>query len=386
MNAQNPAREDAETDLLIHNSFWRRIALKALRAVDAAFAPQPDHAEFKGNRIAYLCNTHMGDVTVAVPYIAYFRSRFPSCEVVLFAHQAYAEMYEYFDVPVTCVPPLPLDTHSTRARVHDISAKLRSLSVDASINASSERYFAVHVAQRKAGIPVRVGWSHKGLGVLLTRPAVHDPAYRSHQRVGALFATLTGDDTFLDGTRIFDWWFRRHPPVQHSVPTHRIGLVFEAQHGFVWSAERWDGVIRSIAQDRPLTTFVMLGKDDSPVTSSVRTILGTQGLPFEDQIGRTSMGGLLDVLRGLDGVITVDTGVRHVANLLALPTVVMRHSQSSNVEWGPYGRRESVLTHPEPCSPCGLASCKHDTIRCMESITSSDIVNAVRSIIPGGRG
>ena len=142
-------------------------------------------------------------------------------------------------------------------------------------------------------------------------------------------------------------------------------------------------ILPGVAQDRPLTTFVLLGKEDSPVTSRVRAILSSLGLPFEDRVGGTSLGGLLDILRGLDGIVTVDTGVRHLGNLLGIPIVVIRHSQSSNVEWGPYGPRESVLTRPQPCSPCGLRPCKFETIRCMEAITSEEALEGIRTTIPG---
>jgi ADP-heptose:LPS heptosyltransferase len=382
VNNQTPAQNEVEQDLLIQNTASRRLTLRALRSLDAVFSSRPEPGGFSGERIAYVGNTHMGDVVVPLPYIAYFQSQYPSCRVFLYAHKAYEEVYSYFNVPVTTIPP-GQETDSFRSRVQGISKALKPLSLDASISAGSERYYAAHLAQRKAGVPVRVGWNHKGLGFLLTHPAEYQPTYRSHQRAGALLAALSGDDTYLDGAAIYSWWYQRHPPVRHPVPTQRIGIVFEAQHGFIWSPERWDRLIRGVARDRPLTTFVLLGKDDSLVTSRVRNVLSNLGLPFEDRIGGTSLGGLLDTLRGLDGIVTVDTGVRHLGNLLGIPMVVIRHSQSSNVEWGPYGPRESVLTRPQPCSPCGLRPCKFETIRCMEAITSEEALEAVQTTIPG---
>lgn len=382
MNTRPPDTNDVEQDLLIQNTASRRLALKALKALDAVFSPGAAPGKFSGERIAYVGNTHMGDVVVPLPYIAYFQSRNPSCRVFLYAHKAYEEVYGYFGVPVTTIPPVP-ESESFRGRRNGICEALRSLSLDASISAGSEKYYAAHFAQRNAKIPVRVGWNHKGLGFLLTHPAAYQPTYRSHQRAGALLAALTGDGTYLDGDEVYSWWYQRHPPARHSVPTNRIGLVFEAQHGFIWSPERWEGLIRGVAADRPRTTFVLLGKDDSAVTSHVRTILSGLGLPFEDRVGGTSLGELLDILRGLDGIVSVDTGVRHLGNLLGIPMVVIRHSQSSNVEWGPYGPRECVLTRPQPCSPCGLRPCKFETIRCMEAITSEEVLAGVRTTIPG---
>jgi ADP-heptose:LPS heptosyltransferase len=382
VNTRTPDQDDVEQDLLIRNTVSRRLTLKALRALDRVVTPRQQAAGFSGERIAYVGNTHMGDLIVPLPYIAYFQSNFPSCRTFLYAHKVYEEVYNYFDVPVTTIPPLP-EGESFRARVQGICNALKPLSLDASISAGTERYYAAHLAQRRAGVPIRVGWNHKGLGFLLTHPAVYRPTYRSHHRTGAFLAALLGDDTYLDGDRIYSWWYDRNPPVRHAVPTQRIGLVFEAQHGFIWSPERWDGLIRGVAQDRPLTTFVLLGKDDSPVTSRVRAILSSLGLPFEDHVGGTSLGGLLDILRGLDGIVTVDTGIRHLGNLLGIPAVVIRHSQSSNVEWGPYGPRESVLIRPQPCSPCGLRPCKFETIRCMEAITSEEALEGVRTTIPG---
>jgi ADP-heptose:LPS heptosyltransferase len=73
---------------------------------------------------------------------------------------------------------------------------------------------------------------------------------------------------------------------------------------------------------------------------------------LEDLTGKTSLTDLPDILRGLDMLLTPDTGVMHLAAHLGTPLQAFFLSSAWCFETGPYGMGHRVWQAAEACSPC----------------------------------
>jgi heptosyltransferase-3 len=101
--------------------------------------------------------------------------------------------------------------------------------------------------------------------------------------------------------------------------------------------------------------------------------------------GRTTVRELAAVLKGLDLLISVDSGPCHMAAALGTPMVVL---------WGP-GRLEQtrpwpslspvrIIYHPPPCAPCQSTPLQKTCARnlCMEAITPEEVLAEAGKVLP----
>jgi hypothetical protein len=71
-----------------------------------------------------------------------------------------------------------------------------------------------------------------------------------------------------------------------------------------------------------------------------------------DLTGKTELPELLDVLTGLDRLITPDTGAMHLAASLGVPVTAFFLSSAWCHETGPYGVGHQIWQAVTPCAPC----------------------------------
>ena len=72
----------------------------------------------------------------------------------------------------------------------------------------------------------------------------------------------------------------------------------------------------------------------------------------QDLCGRTSWDGLIDVVSGLELVLTPDTGTMHLAAMLGAPVAATFLSSAWAFETGPYGLGHTVWQAVTECAPC----------------------------------
>ncbi len=72
----------------------------------------------------------------------------------------------------------------------------------------------------------------------------------------------------------------------------------------------------------------------------------------ENRVGRTSFDDLIEVVGGLDVLLTPDTGTMHLAAHLGTPVQAFFLSSAWAHETGPYGLGHRVWQAVQPCSPC----------------------------------
>ncbi len=105
-----------------------------------------------------------------------------------------------------------------------------------------------------------------------------------------------------------------------------------------------------------------------------------------DLSGKTDWPGLVDAVRGLDALITPDTGIMHLAAHLGVPVLAFFLSSANAHETGPYGRGHFVWQAARACAPClESAPCLHGTA-CLAPFRQSELLRSLATCLRGETG
>ena len=107
--------------------------------------------------------------------------------------------------------------------------------------------------------------------------------------------------------------------------------------------------------------ILLLGEEGERKTAQY--VLDRAGGPHvHDLVGRTSLSDLVDVLSGVDVLLSGDTGTLHLASWLGVRSVGIFFGPAYAFETGPYGAGHTVIQVEKGCSPC------KETERCTERV------------------
>jgi ADP-heptose:LPS heptosyltransferase/lauroyl/myristoyl acyltransferase len=175
------------------------------------------------------------------------------------------------------------------------------------------------------------------------------------------------------------------PSIPLSFPTApcpagpiRIGICPGAEYGGAkrWYPGRFRKMMQRVAAEIDCT-FVIVGVGrDEPIA---RDLLNGFDGKVENLVGRTSLAQLIEELRGMQLLVSNDTGTMHLAASLGVPTVALFGSTEPTLT-RPLGADHIILRHQVECSPCYQRECPID-FRCMQAITPEEVAEAVLDLV-----
>ena len=97
--------------------------------------------------------------------------------------------------------------------------------------------------------------------------------------------------------------------------------------------------------------------------------------------GKISIAETMSLVKNMDMLIGIDSGVIHMAAALDIPSILL-HGPTSLVRWKPRSDKCVVLSRHFSCSPCCLQSgstkyCKNKVSDCMEYLTPDMVINVL---------
>jgi ADP-heptose:LPS heptosyltransferase len=137
--------------------------------------------------------------------------------------------------------------------------------------------------------------------------------------------------------------------------------------------------VRAFARRHPLTVVIMGGPADVEEEIPLRSALADT-VPVVSAVGKLSLLETATLLRESRVVLSVETGLAHLAAAFSRPTVVL--IGGGHYGWfGPWGdpRRVRWLHHPLPCYQCNWL-CELDRPRCVEDIPANEVDAALESV------
>ncbi len=330
-------------------------------------------------RLCLVLLTGIGDVVHGLPLVNAIRAQRPDVEIWWVAEPAPAEVLQHHPAVDSVVVYRKND--GLRALAH-LRRELRAGGrFDVAINA--QRYFKSIFPTLFAGAPIRLGLARDktrdGVSLVNTHHLPDGP-WRHTQDIFLDFLPLLGLPRPLspawnitlseDEERAAERYFA-------SSTRARVGVVLAtANHRKDWPAERYIPVVESLADELRFDVFLLGGPGDRErraaelVTSQART-------RPRDALS-TSVRELIWKIRGMDLLVSPDTGPVHIARAMGIPVVgLYGHTNPARV--GPYATDTTILV--DRYTEAGKApdpSGYEPRDGRMESITVEEVLEKVR--------
>ncbi len=149
-----------------------------------------------------------------------------------------------------------------------------------------------------------------------------------------------------------------------------------------WPAASFAGLIDLLAGELRARIVVVGGPDDAEFAS---VMLGQvrRRAAVVNLIGKTDLRQLPEVLQAADLYVGNDSGPKHIAAALGVPTVGIHSGSVDAREWGPAGARALTIRRDMSCSPCYLTratDCPR-ALACLSGIGVADVFRACRRML-----
>ncbi len=153
----------------------------------------------------------------------------------------------------------------------------------------------------------------------------------------------------------------------------------------MWPEARWIE-LGCILKDQDLEVLITGGGADCEASADLVRKLRSQGCSARNLAGELSLAETASVLRNARAVVSVDTGIMHVASALG-SRVVALHGPTLPTRWGATGPLTiPVISNVEGCGYINLGfEVPRDPPPCMEDITVAAVYETLRKLIDRGR-
>lgn len=221
-----------------------------------------------------------------------------------------------------------------------------------------------------SGTPLRAGRSSWHSAVFLTHPI--KPSHPSHlvEQYRDIAQSMCPKPLIVGPLKLH---IPAHP---YECPT--LGINPGATYGSAkrWYPEKFAEVARALSDRYEIVLFGGPGEVEMATDIECRL----EGIAVKNMAGKTSVQELCAMIGGLDLFITNDSGPMHVAAAYQVPTVAIfgptRHLETS--QW--QNEKSVIVRHDMECAPCMKRECPLGHHECMKSITSNEVIEAVKSL------
>lgn len=156
------------------------------------------------------------------------------------------------------------------------------------------------------------------------------------------------------------------------------GHLYEARE---WPPERWTSLAASLSP-RVEHIVVTGSKGEVARTQPLVRALAAAGLTVTDMSGQLSLTELADVLAASSVVVSVNTGVAHLAGLVGARTVTL-HGPTPRTRWAPLGPRTRTVASTLPgCEYLNLGfEYEGQRLDCMDGVSVEAVLVAIADLL-----
>jgi len=328
----------------------------------------------------------IGDVVLSTALMRSLRASFPGARITLLAkshakelltHSGLVDEIIVFDFPWTAFTGKLAPRKYVAKQFQALIRKLRQSDFDVSFDA--RRDIRTNVITYLGGVRRRIGYDFGGGSHLLTD--VVPSGDQNEHKVSDWLALL--EPLGIDARDCFETKLvvtegeranaRRRIKMAGLSTEKMIVAVHPGASQAVrrWRPERFAAVIDELAADGQTQVVVFEEHEgDSTTIASQRRVPRLY----------SNLRGLMALIAECDLLLCADSGPMHIANALGVPVTALFGPQRR--EWyGPRGETDKVVQIDEmECRPC-FDACIFATPHCMDGITTSAVLHAVRNQI-----
>jgi len=338
----------------------------------------------------------IGDAVITIPAVRSIRHAFPQAHISLLVKPWVSEIFR--ESPDIDEVILYDDTFKGWRGKFKLAKKLREKSFDKAF--LLQNAFDAALITWLSGIPERIGYNRDGRGLLLTKAvAVEKAVLQKHQVYYYLDLLKSAGIEPADIHPYLHLTDSERQSARNLLSSHftddkgpLIGINPGATFG---SAKRWppelfaELIIKLITK---LNGRVVIsgGPSEGEITdeiiaeiNSLNTRMKTVDISPRILVmaGKTGLRELAALISECDVFVTNDSGPMHMASALHVPVVAIFGSTDKKAT-GPYGDGHRIISKDLECAPCMERECPEGHLNCMTAVTSDEVFDAVRDILP----
>jgi heptosyltransferase I len=344
-------------------------------------------------RILIVRLSAMGDVIHTLPCLDVLRRRFPRAHIAWVAEELSRDLLEGHPQldEVFIIPKKRWRGHTLKYLFPEIVPfyrVIRSRRFDVAID--FQGLTKSGLAARLSGAPLRIGFGGVDCreinGWFTNRKVTPPPDAHIIDRNLSLLSALGIEDFAYE--RVLpqreEWrshiaqWFEK----EGIAPGTRF-VALNPGAGWVtkqWRLDRFAKVGVRLVTELKRNVLITWGPGEEEMAQTIQGLMQEQGASSR-LAPRTTIGQSIELMRHIDLFIGGDTGPTHLAAAAGVPVVAI-YGASDSARNHPAATRQIILQKPHACGPCWKKTPPQDCVlRCLESITSSEVFEAAARLL-----
>ena len=314
----------------------RAVGVPAVRALRFARKRRPLPSD--PQCIVVIQPTAIGDAILSSGVVARLKGRYPQAALWVLQGASNAAAVAMIDAPIQ-TQTVPFN------RPHKAVAALRALKPDLVVDLTPWPRATALAAQLSGAVCVGFDSENQHRAAAFDCPVPHGCGRHEIENFAALADAVAGPAPYAMALK------RGWPEPAPALPWDRLALVHVNPGGSQaaaksWPAAHWAVVIRALAE-----RGMQVGLTGVPADAAVVDAALTAAALPDDQayslVGRWSLPALAGALERARLVLSVDTGVMHLAAALQAPLVAL-HGPTRPGRWGPVSDNAEAVLSPHP--------------------------------------
>ena len=149
-----------------------------------------------------------------------------------------------------------------------------------------------------------------------------------------------------------------------------------------WPAKNFAALIDLLVAEEDMNVVLVGGPDEAAIAGETLGHVRDPARVFS-LVGRTGLRDLPRVLKACDLYVGNDSGPKHMAAALGVPTIGIHAGSVDTREWGPMGPLAFAIRRDVTCSPCYLAFASdcHRGLACLHGIRVGDVYRGCQRML-----
>ena len=236
------------------------------------------------------------------------------------------------------------------------------------------------------GIPIRIGFNTDNRGFLLTHKCEY---IKDKHEVDCFLDVLRQvkipvKDTYLESWTSEDDQLKIDNIMADCTIANGPKILINASASNVnkmWSKEKFANVITELTNKKNAQVFYIGTNTDKKTYKDIQSCLGKElkNIPV-GILGKTNVLESLELIKRMDLVIGVDSGILHLATAARVPVIAI-FGPMNDTKWKPYSDGNTLITAPLSCRPCDLKNSCKNNLECLNSITAQQVIEAAMNYL-----
>jgi heptosyltransferase-2 len=149
-----------------------------------------------------------------------------------------------------------------------------------------------------------------------------------------------------------------------------------------WPAAHF-ATLAGLLAKKGYAVWILGSPKDQAVAEQIRSLAATRDKAAApvNLCGRTDLVQAIDLMSLVDGVVTNDSGLMHIAAAVNRPLVAL-YGSTTPAMTPPLGRNVRILEKTLPCRPCFQRVCPLGHLDCLNTISAAEVAAALDELMP----